>query len=510
MEATLTSMLGIVPLRNTVFTIGRSPNNELFINHVTVSRHHAEVRPDGPGFSIIDLGSTSGTFVNGERLVPHMPRQLHPGDAVQVGSFPLLYEEKHTVLSLDAMPTTSMASPSSPDWPLSGAVAQSGNSADNLPEQVEQIAFPELVSPSPIPNGLPSVSDRYTYQANDLSANERKMVPGGSSPDFRSATPPVGGQEVARRGSSPDFRREAVPLMEPAHRAIAGVVFPPSAQAKPVNLAQKQLQFTAFYPRAASVETWHTLLVYAHVDATLEAVRADAQRWNALSDADPFAAHALAARPSTEGTQITVVPVFQGITFQPERTSFTWTNAWHAVPLRFCADHRWAGTVSQGEVLLLAGPLIIASLRVSLRFAEPGTQPDPSQGEISVARYKNIFTSYSWDDVSMVQAIRRAYEAIGDDSFLDIEALRSGQSWNSALPRAIESADVFQLFWSSHAAQSQYIYQECQHALQHYKYDGFIRPLYWEKPLAFSPPELSHLHFTYYELAKSSSPANPG
>src|SRR5579883_2946815 len=94
MEATLTSAFGSVPLRETVLSIGRSPNNGLFINHATVSRHHAEIRPQGQGYVLVDLGSTSGTYVNGERLIPQTPRVLRAGDTLQVGSIPLAYAEK--------------------------------------------------------------------------------------------------------------------------------------------------------------------------------------------------------------------------------------------------------------------------------------------------------------------------------------------------------------------------------------------------------------------------------
>jgi hypothetical protein len=260
-----------------------------------------------------------------------------------------------------------------------------------------------------------------------------------------------------------------------------------------INLAEKHLQFTAFYPRAVAVEFWHTLLVYAHIEAALEAVRMHMRSGEAAR---------METRPASlaaHGTRITVIPVFQGITFQPERISFTWEEDYHPAAFRFFADPRWAGTVCTGEVMLLAGPLVIASLRIPLRFAEAGAAPEPEPEEISVVRYKNIFASYSHEDEAMIQAIRQAYAAIGDDSFLDLELLRADQKWHTILARAIDSADVFQLFWSPSAAQSQFIYQECQYALQHYKYDGFIRPIYWEKPLTFVPPEFSHLHFTYYE-----------
>jgi FHA domain/TIR domain len=479
MEATLKSLLGSIPLRNSVLRIGRSPNSGLFINHATVSRHHAEIRPDGSGYSLVDLGSTSGTFVNGERLVPQTPRMLRSGDELQVGSFSLTYEEQRSSLSLDTPPTLPLPG-FSPNGSLPGATARTGSSADHPPARGEALVASEALSLSPVSDGLLHATDApFVYQPEPAFPNGYTTTSGGSSADF--LLKPTSLEEPARQVGLP----------------LASL--PAGTRAQPLNLAQQQLQFTAFYAREVVVETWQTLLVYTHVQTALEAVRKDARRLLAQSEAEPANAAEI-IRPATRGTQITVVPVFSGVTFQAERISFPLTDEWHPATLRFSVERRLAGTVVTGEILLLAGPLIIASLRVTLHCAEPGARPDPAQGEISVARYKNIFTSYSHDDSAMVQALSQVYEALGDESFSDIQALRSGQNWQSALPRAIDSADVFQLFWSPHAAQSQLVYQECQYALQHYKYDGFIRSIYWQKPLEFAPPELSHLPFTYYEL----------
>ena len=48
-----------------VFRFGRLPENDLVIADPNVSRRHAEIRPVGPDFVIVDLGSTNGTKVNG-------------------------------------------------------------------------------------------------------------------------------------------------------------------------------------------------------------------------------------------------------------------------------------------------------------------------------------------------------------------------------------------------------------------------------------------------------------
>ncbi len=71
-----------------VTTIGRHPDSHIFLDDVTVSRRHAEIRRDGRDLSADDLGSLNGTYVNGERVEG---RILGSGDEVQVGRFKLMF-----------------------------------------------------------------------------------------------------------------------------------------------------------------------------------------------------------------------------------------------------------------------------------------------------------------------------------------------------------------------------------------------------------------------------------
>ncbi len=64
-------------------TLGRSPTCTLALPSPQASRHHASVRATGGQAVVMDLGSTNGTFVNGERLVGE--RVLLPGDRIQIG-----------------------------------------------------------------------------------------------------------------------------------------------------------------------------------------------------------------------------------------------------------------------------------------------------------------------------------------------------------------------------------------------------------------------------------------
>lgn len=71
-----------------VITAGRSADSDIFLDDVTVSRAHAEFRRASDSFTIVDLGSLNGTYVNGERVDE---AKLRGGDTVQVGRFHLVF-----------------------------------------------------------------------------------------------------------------------------------------------------------------------------------------------------------------------------------------------------------------------------------------------------------------------------------------------------------------------------------------------------------------------------------
>ena len=72
-------------------TIGRSPDNDIFLDDVTVSRKHAVLIRRGDEFFIEDLGSLNGTYVNRKRIES---ARLESGDEVQVGKYRLTFMTK--------------------------------------------------------------------------------------------------------------------------------------------------------------------------------------------------------------------------------------------------------------------------------------------------------------------------------------------------------------------------------------------------------------------------------
>ena len=62
--------------------LGRDVSNDIQLQDTEVSRRHAEVRHENNSFSLVDLHSSNGTFVNDE---PVQTRELRSGDRIRVG-----------------------------------------------------------------------------------------------------------------------------------------------------------------------------------------------------------------------------------------------------------------------------------------------------------------------------------------------------------------------------------------------------------------------------------------
>jgi len=169
-------------LSGTEITLGRDINANLTINIPEVSRRHARFRQEGGSYLLEDLGSTNGTFVNGQRL--SSPHFLRVGDVIMLGEAVTLfyqgpaYDPDATVAS----PSGGLATVMAPEPPRS-APPQPQPQLQNPPQGyvATMVAHEPITAPPPYSQGqVPSFSGQIPAGP----------VGSGSPLDFGAEMPP--------------------------------------------------------------------------------------------------------------------------------------------------------------------------------------------------------------------------------------------------------------------------------------------------------------------------------
>ena len=122
-------ILGTHDLDRDKFVIGRSEDCDIVVDNLAVSRHHAIIEKVDGIFSINDLDSNNGTFVNGQRISE--PTALNFGDEVGIGKHVLVFDS-HTRKNWSTQPNSS----SEAHWDMD---ATGRGTMFVAPEQMEKI-----------------------------------------------------------------------------------------------------------------------------------------------------------------------------------------------------------------------------------------------------------------------------------------------------------------------------------------------------------------------------------
>jgi predicted component of type VI protein secretion system len=117
----------VFDLAKDTFTIGRDVNADVTINDPEVSRTHIRLTAQADGYMIEDLGSTNGTFINGQRVTGS--KLLRPGDSLGLGETVVLELSRvadaaaaTVVMPAKSMPTEFNAPPPPPPGPATATM----------------------------------------------------------------------------------------------------------------------------------------------------------------------------------------------------------------------------------------------------------------------------------------------------------------------------------------------------------------------------------------------------
>lgn len=310
---------------------------------------------------------------------------------------------------------------------------------------------------------------------------------------------------------------------DPGQDLFSSRPIPPKSAALPPGNSERsspkigKVGFSAYVPPTVAPNIRYSLFTYAYkADSpqTAQAVTHNVQKFTEeLGGVIPNPKVAPRLYEIEEQIPITIVPTCDEVTFDPPSLTKKWTGDWVRFEFDFKPTVALLNTSLWIRLSIQICGIEIGFIKAAAEVAEkapPPMAPPPPKtkhGAQSMKPYRKIFVSYSRRDHAIVEAYRIAQLAIGDEVFMDTYSIRTGEQWEDALKTAIKSADVFQLFWSEHSAASPHVSEEWKYALAHRCEEndckGFIRPVFWVKPMPVTPPpQLSHLNFTFCDLTK--------
>jgi len=156
-----------------------------------------------------------------------------------------------------------------------------------------------------------------------------------------------------------------------------------------------------------------------------------------------------------------------------------------------------------GRVAVYRGGTPIGHVRFKLEITagdRPLKQSMPRPLGDEAQRYSHAFLSYAMKDLNEVMKRVQMLVRCHISFFQDLLALEPGERWERKLHEHIDECDVFMLFWSTAAKESQWVRKEVEYALKRKGTDDSAPPeivpiLVEGPPIPLPPPELSHIHF---------------
>lgn len=392
----------------------------------------------------------------------------------------------------------------------------------------------------PISENKP-VSDYPLEEAAPPTDKKQDQAPGAGAEypldDEGGGEDPSPAQETQTEAEPPDYPLEEVAPPEDAKAPGAEVEYPlddaRGGEAPPMDEVEEEappepkpqppaapglsaVQFSAYYPRTVAVEKRQGLYVYAHLKSLLSDIERDVEKFKAeLGGSIPPVRTAKDISFLQQGTPVTVMPECDELEFEPASLTKRWKGEWSRFDFDFSAPAERVGEAFMVRVSVQVGGVEIAHIKCPLEISAAQSMPvTESENPLAAAKFKSqtstpyqkIFISYSRQDSEVARGYKLAQTALGNDVFLDVDNLRSGEDWQAGLAKAIDSADIFQLFWSESSANSKYCRYEWDYAL-HFRCEdnqceGFIRPVYWINPMPKPPSELGHLNFRFVPFQK--------
>ncbi len=264
------------------------------------------------------------------------------------------------------------------------------------------------------------------------------------------------------------------------------------------NLVVDKVHFSVTNPATVLPGDCFVLDVWAHLEEQRASV---VERARQSSVGQEVSIRSKGPTRVSRGVVLSVNVNIEGLTIEDPEDTILWEGEVGNASFAVSVPKEFQEGPRQGQALIYVNGLRLARVNfvVSVGRLAPERQTLASHEE----RFHKAFASYASKDrdevLARVQGMNIAAPHM--DIFIDVLSLRSGQDWKSELERVIPASDVFYLFWSENALESEWVELEWRCALKARGID-FIDPVPLISPEKAPPPkELASKHFNDWTLA---------
>jgi hypothetical protein len=276
--------------------------------------------------------------------------------------------------------------------------------------------------------------------------------------------------------------------------ALAGVGGPAPEAPPP---ARDEVDVSAFAPKRLRAGGAALVQIYLHL---VEQADAAADRARAADAEAALRGQTTLGLELARGTRVDVMLDAGALDIDEPIQSLIWRGRPAACQFAVSTPADLAAGQHVLTARLLADGVPLGRLAFTMAVDAGAAAETPELTGDDAARYTRAFLSYSSLDRPEVLKTAQTLRATGIDFFQDILSIEPGEAWRERLFAEIDRCDLFLLFWSSHAASSDWVRQEAEYALARHRGSAEaspdIRPIILEGPPIPPPPvSLASLHF---------------
>jgi len=261
---------------------------------------------------------------------------------------------------------------------------------------------------------------------------------------------------------------------------------------------QDVVECSVFAPPIAPQGETIMIQIFAHLEGLDSEAAELALRFD--STARPRGVKTLSTRVS-RGTELTFDLELSRLPLSDPIQTLVWMGDTESVQFIVeIPDDCRLGNLS-GKVTISQKSVPIGQISFLLRIVPPDTPlPEAAAIEAEAVAYRSTFISYASQDRDKVLARVQMLDQMGIRYFQDLLSLEPGQRWEEEIYRHIDQCDLFLLFWSNAAKESEWVMREVTYAIERKQGNDdappAIKPVIIEgPPLVEPPPPLKHLHF---------------